>query len=148
MKKSDLVLGLVIILLCGLAFGATLSWPASSSVVGARGLDPSFFPRVVIIMLLLLALLLIWGSRKSTSEEKGFTLPSIRPFLVVLTTAGYIAFVKQAGFLITNALMLFVVTVIMGVKSSRALVFSVIGTLVVYVLFRKILMVPLPMGNW
>ena len=59
---------------------------------------------------------------------------------------GYIALADWIGFLIVAPLMLIATMRAFGVGWRAALVWSVVGTLVVHLAFYKLLRVPLPWG--
>jgi len=59
---------------------------------------------------------------------------------------GYILLVEKLGFLITGALLLFVIMWRLNVSPVKALIVAVVFNTIVHFLFAKIMRVPLPMG--
>ena len=70
----------------------------------------------------------------------------INAMFVLVGVAAYILFVEKLGFLITGALLLFVVMWRLKVPPIKALLVAVMFNGVVYFLFVKIMRVPLPLG--
>ena len=66
-------------------------------------------------------------------------------FVLVGVTA-YILFVEKLGFLLTGALLLFVVMWRLKVPPLKALIVAVAFNTIVHFLFAKIMRVPLPLG--
>lgn len=79
--------------------------------------------------------------------SKSFSFEGIINVLCVLASISfYIYFVETLGFLITGFLLLVLLMIKLGVPSWKSGVISLLSTLVIYMLFAKLLKVPLPWG--
>jgi putative tricarboxylic transport membrane protein len=68
-------------------------------------------------------------------------------FLAVIAAAvAYIYLAEVLGFLIVGTLILFVLFVLFGVRPGLAAIVAIVGTLVIWYAFYKLLRVPLPWG--
>lgn len=70
----------------------------------------------------------------------------INAMFILAGVTAYILFVERLGFLITGALLLFVVMWRLKVSPAKALVVAVVFNSLVHFLFVKIMRVPLPLG--
>jgi len=149
--KPDLIAGLLL-----LGFAALFGFGASrirvsplEGNVGAAGL-----PKLLAAMLAVLALLLIAqtlmgtagrfvGSRlKGTSEAHG------RALVMMLLGAGYILILPFAGYAVSAILLMAAVAVQMKLQGSiRIAAFAGLGGLFFFLLFVKLLNIPLPSGT-
>jgi putative tricarboxylic transport membrane protein len=114
---------------------------------------PALFPRILAgLMIIFGALVSIQGLRARDTSDKvawrelyrnpGF----INALFVLGAVVSYILFVEQVGFLITATLVTFVLMLRLRVRLLLALVVSIVFTNLVYLLFAKILLVPLATG--
>jgi putative tricarboxylic transport membrane protein len=69
-----------------------------------------------------------------------------KPALVMLAGLAYVLFAQQVGFLILAPIILTGLLLLGRVAPWRALVIGILGSVIVYVLFAKLLLVPLPLG--
>jgi len=67
---------------------------------------------------------------------------------VLGTVLCYILLAEYAGFLIFSFVILMILMKWLKVKILPSLIMSIVVTLAIYVLFAKILLVPLPWGLW
>jgi putative tricarboxylic transport membrane protein len=67
---------------------------------------------------------------------------------VLGTVLCYIFFTEYIGFLIFSFVILMILMKWLKVKMLPSLVMSIVVTLSIYILFAKILLVPLPWGLW
>lgn len=70
----------------------------------------------------------------------------VNAFCVIASIVFYIYFVDRLGFLITGFLLSGFLMIKLGVKGWKSGVISVLSTFLIYILFAKILRVPLPWG--
>ncbi len=70
----------------------------------------------------------------------------VNALFVLFGVLGYILFVERLGFLVTGALLLFVVMWRLKVRPLKALIVAVVFNTIVHFLFAKIMRVPLPLG--
>lgn len=149
MKISDSVVGAGFVVAGALIIGETLKFPTLEG--GQPG--PALFPRIVAgLMIIFGALVSILGLRARDTSDKvawrelyrnpGF----INALFVLGGVVGYILFVEQTGFLIMATLVTFVLMLRLRVRVLLALAVSIVFTNLVYLLFAKILLVPLPTG--
>jgi len=113
---------------------------------------PDLFPNLLAILFILFGGTLVIRGRSSSlqnEEKKGivFVLKRVFNALFVLGVgAAYVAMVNLIGFLITSALLLFVLMKQLGVTLYRSIAASIAITLFINLMFSKILRVPLPFG--
>lgn len=73
----------------------------------------------------------------------------VRAFGLIAIGAAYLALLPYLGYGVSAALLLMVVSTYTGLKPSwRTLVFAVVGGIAFYLLFVRLLQVPLPGGVW
>ena len=75
------------------------------------------------------------------SRSRAVIYRGLSPFVVIL---GYMLLVGRIGFLLTVAFLNFALSKVLGVKTTTSLVVSVVVSLAIYLLFGKLLAVPLP----
>lgn len=106
-------------------------------------ISAAFFPRLYIITLIICCLLIVLQSKKPSTVFPSFKITIAAAVLI----AGYAILIEPAGYFIVTPAFLFVLPSIMGYRRWGWLtVFSVGGTVFSYVVFYKILGVPLPLG--
>ncbi|MGB3416093.1 MAG: tripartite tricarboxylate transporter TctB family protein [Mesorhizobium sp.] len=72
-----------------------------------------------------------------------------RAFGLIAIGAVYLALLPHLGYAVSAALLLLVVSTYCGLKPSwRTLVFAVVGGAAFYIIFVRVLQVPLPAGLW
>ena len=77
------------------------------------------------------------------------TLSGLLNILFVLGTIGcYIFLAEYAGFMIFSFLVLLILMKWLKVRPLASILMSSVVTLVIYLLFAKVLLVPLPWGLW
>jgi putative tricarboxylic transport membrane protein len=149
MKISDSVVGAGFVVAGALIIGDTLKFPPLEG--GQPG--PALFPRILACLMIIFgALVSVNGLRARDTSDKvawrelyrnpGF----INALFVLGGVVAYILFVEKTGFLIIATLVTFVLMLRLRVRFLLALVVSVVFTNLVYLLFAKILLVPLPTG--
>lgn len=70
----------------------------------------------------------------------------LRPAIVVIAALAYIFFAQQIGFLLLAPVILFGLLIMGRVALVQSALISVIGSIVIYFLFARLLLVPLPLG--
>ena len=70
----------------------------------------------------------------------------LRPAIVVIVALAYIFFAQQIGLLLLAPVILFGLLIIGRVALVQSALISIIGSIVIYFLFAKLLLVPLPLG--
>lgn len=140
------VLGLTVIIASGSI--QTMVLVEKSSIVNSR-----FFPRVVGIMFCLMSVAMAAGtwSRRFINGGGGSGSYAYNAPFRFWATIGfgifYILLLKPLGFLIVSWLMLLLLFLVLGIRSKLLLaVLPVLVPLGIFVVFRMLLNVPLPMG--
>jgi putative tricarboxylic transport membrane protein len=146
MKKNDIIAGGIFIALGVFIFTQTWNYPSPEK--GHPG--PDLFPNLLALLFIGFGLALIIKARKLVATEpEGAPLGPrrISNALVVLgIVAAYVAAVNTVGFLITSAVLLFLLMKKLGVTILKSAIASIIITLFINLMFSKILRVPLPYG--
>ena len=150
MKINDAVFGVVL-----LALGVVVLWHVQSfPKIPGQNVGPALFPGSIAAGLIVCALLLIVSGLRSRAGVAWFEgLPWMRSprhvaafVALVLSTLAYILFSTSVGFLIVASLGLFAMLVAFGVERGMAVVVAIVGTIVIWYAFYKLLRVPLPWG--
>lgn len=149
MKISDTVVGAGFVAAGALILAGTASFPRLEG--GQPG--PALFPRILAgLMIIFGTLVSTQGLRARDTGDKVawrelYRNPGFVNALFVLGgVVGYILFVERVGFLIMATLATFVLMLRLRVRLLLALVVSIVFANLVYLLFAKILLVPLPTG--
>ena len=150
MRVSNTAIGLFLILGSALVLWHVQSFPSLDN--GYPG--PALFPTVLAVLFIFCGIgLIIQGIRQREKLLKfdtgALTLSGFLNILIVLATiVCYIFFVEYVGFLIFSFLVLLILMKWLQVKTLSSLLMSIGVTLVIYLLFAKMLLVPLPWGLW
>ena len=150
MKINDAIFGAILLVL-GLA---VLVHVQSFPKIPGQNVGPALFPGLVAALLAgCAALLMLSGVRSRPQMPWLEALPWMRSHrhawafvAVVGATIAYIALAERIGFLIVAPLALFAMFIAFGVRPVVAVVVAVLGTLVIWYAFYKLLRVPLPWG--
>ena len=128
---------LVLVVSQDLPFG-TLASPGSGML-----------PTLVIVLMMTFGLLLVAGGGNSPPLREVDWTDLPHAARVVAASAAAIALYQALGFLVTMALLLFVLTFVVERKPlAPALLFSCGVTALAYSLFNNLLKAPLPHGDW
>jgi putative tricarboxylic transport membrane protein len=149
-KINDAVFGGLLLVL-GLA---VLLHVQSFPKIPGQNVGPALFPGSVAAALVICALLLIISGVRSRPQSAWLQpLPWMRSlrhagaFVAVIgATIAYILLANSIGFLIIAPLALFAMFIAFGVRRVTALIVAIIGALVIWYAFYKLLRVPLPWG--
>ncbi len=149
MRLHDSILG-IIIMIAGIAI-AMHSSTFPSQLDGKPG--PALFPTVLATLFAISGLVLtIKGFLNKEDRKlfkvtlqlrKGGALNMIATFLSVIF---YVYAVETLGFLITMGIILLVLLLLLKTKPVLACIIAILGTVVIYLIFAKGLLVPLPEG--
>ena len=150
MKINDAVIGVVL-----LALGVAVFWHVQSfPKIPGQNVGPALFPGTIAAGLIVCSLLLIVSGMRTRAGSAWFEgLPWMRSprhvaafATLVLATIAYIFFSTSVGFLIVASLGLFAMLVAFGVRPVPAAAVAIVGTIVIWYAFYKLLRVPLPWG--
>lgn len=151
MAKIDLLYGSIIGLIAGVFF-----YVSGSFLVEVEGLDSRVYPRVISGFTFLLSLLLIVGGlrglfRESGSRQNPTALKSaVKRYYSVfkLFALGlvYVFVIEELGFILSTMLYVAAAMVLFGEKRPvRLIATAVSSAIVLYVVFRLVFRVPLPL---
>jgi putative tricarboxylic transport membrane protein len=150
MRVSNTAIGLVLIVFASAVLVYVRTFPSLDN--GYPG--PALFPSVLAVLFIICGIgLIIQGIRAGekllkfdigTLTRKGI----INILFVLAVILCYIYLSEYIGFLILSGVLLFVTPKWLGVSTLRSLILSVVVTLGIYLLFAKLLLVPLPWGLW
>jgi putative tricarboxylic transport membrane protein len=137
---SDRFLGIVVVLLAG-----SMAWAARdyAAIVEYEPVGPRAFP---MLLAALLAACGVWMAARP-SQNAEFSLASLKP---ILLCAGaiilYAALFQFAGFIVATALMALPVGRLFGGSWHQCALYGALLSVILYVLFDRLLDVVLPMG--
>jgi putative tricarboxylic transport membrane protein len=149
-KFNDAVFGALLLVL-GLA---VLVHVQSFPRIHGQNVGPALFPGAVAAALVVCALLLIASGVRARPQVAWFEgLPwlgsprHIAAFTAVIgATIAYIVLAERIGFLVVAPVALLAMFIAFGVRPVAAVVVALVGTLVIWYAFYKLLRVPLPWG--
>ena len=150
MKLDDALWGALLALVGGVILWHVQAFPR----IPGQNVGPALFPGTIAVGLIACALLLIVSGLRTRPRSAWFEgLPWMRSprhvaafVTLVLATIAYILFSTSVGFLIIASLGLFAMLVAFGVRPVPAVSVAIIGTIVIWYAFYKLLRVPLPWG--
>lgn len=129
-------------------FTQTVTYPSLEK--GHPG--PGLFPNLLAILFIAFGATLVWKARKPPSSDEAQTEVPLGPqritnaFFVIGIVAVYVLVVDFLGFLITSAVLLFLLMKKLHVSLFKSALASIAITLFINILFSKVLRVPLPFG--
>ncbi len=150
MRVSDTVIGLSLIIFAVAVLVHVQSFPELDA--GYPG--PALFPSVLSVLFIFCGIGLIFQGirRKENVLKLDIGSVSIAGWINIAAVLGavvcYIFFSDFLGFLIFSFVILLILMKWLRVSTVLSLVMSVGVTLVIYLLFAKILLFPLPWGLW
>lgn len=112
---------------------------------------PALFPGIVGALLLVFGLVLAVRALLTRGRPVAPGAPvapggPLRAFAVVGFVVAYFLLAEVVGFIVTMAVLLFLLTWLLGGKPLVAAVSAAVTTGVIVLLFRELLLVPLPVG--
>ena len=141
-KQADLVAA-VILLLIGIYVSIEVS---GYTKIASLDIGPAFFPRVLGSLLIVFAILLAGQAMKKNDQTQVVFINRNLMIVFGLVAAFAVAF-NFLGFIITSVVLLTVLMRLMGAESwKKAILVSIITTIVIYGVFHTFLNVPLPLG--
>jgi putative tricarboxylic transport membrane protein len=111
---------------------------------------PGFFPTILAVAIAASGLVMFVSKPEPADPEDEVEETGgnhyLRPAIVAIAALAYIFFSQQIGFLLLAPVMMFGLLAMGRVSAIKALLISVIGSVIIYFLFAKLLLVPLPLG--
>lgn len=146
MKKNDTVFGSIFIALGIFIFTQTFFYPSLEK--GHPG--PGLFPNLLAVLFIIFGSVLIFKAKRPSVAQEEIASPVRKKVTNALFVLGiiivYVVVVDKVGFLVTSAVLLFVLMKKLGAPVLRSATASICITLFINVMFLKILRVPLPPG--
>ncbi|MBQ9563397.1 MAG: tripartite tricarboxylate transporter TctB family protein [Lachnospiraceae bacterium] len=145
--RTDRYLGLGFVLLGGICFYSATTWPMyfASDPAG-----PGAIPKILSVGIILLGLILSVGGffQKKKAEKPLVTVVELRVIgLLSAACIVYILILPLIGYLLATPLLIAAILLICGSRNVKQIVLiSLIGTLVLFLLFYSLLRVNLPLG--
>lgn len=139
MKKLDLLLGYILVAICGVFYFMISRLPEKATI----------YPLFVTTLLLLLTLvhLIISFRSKSTEESNAFKGIYIKQLLFVLGFSGlYVGLINILGYVVSTVLYMLVSLIFMKMDKVKSILLSAGTAGFIFLLFKIILRVPLPKG--
>lgn len=150
MKKENIILGIMFISLALFAIYETTNFQKNPYGLSIDSLGAAFFPKLVSVLIILLSALLIVGElkKKNKKESSSFLDSKITfPLLIGALVFIYSFLIRFLGYIISTIILNIVLLIIFKVeKKTSIIVFPVILTLLVYVIFKIAFRVPLAEG--
>jgi len=147
-RAVDLRVGIALALLAAAVLWSAQAFP----VVPGQRLGAGFLPKLVGAGLGLCGLGLVLRSLRGTAYDDHVAAPTTSwrdiasALLILATIAAYIGLADRLGFLLIAPLCLLAVFRVLRVGWGPAMAWALGGTLLVHVMFYKLLRVPLPWG--
>lgn len=142
-KKSDFVSGILITIIGLVFFISTLKIKPAK-----LGLSPADFPRLITVALMICGIALVLKSlfSKQMPYKKTTDSSFVKKFIALIAMfLVYVSLVNTIGFLYLTPFFVFGAAYMFGLKKLYLNIFLSIGsTIVVYYVFSKIFLVPLP----
>jgi|YNPNPStandDraft_1061719.scaffolds.fasta_scaffold90762_2 putative tricarboxylic transport membrane protein len=149
MKRNDRIAGMIFIALGVFILTQTYSYPSLEK--GHPG--PGLFPNLLAILFMVFGGVLVARSRRldpSVASIEKPPKPTVERIANACSVLGlivlFVVAVDHVGFLITSALLLFLLMKRLGVSLLRSAASSILITLFINLMFAKLLRVPLPPG--
>ena len=148
MRAVDLRVGIALALLAAAVLWSAQAFP----VVPGQQLGAGFLPKLVGAGMLLCGLGLVVRSLRGAAYGDLVAAPTASwrdigsALLILATIAAYIGLADKLGFLLVAPLCLLAVFRVLRVGWATAIGFALGGTLLVHLVFYKLLRVPLPWG--
>jgi putative tricarboxylic transport membrane protein len=149
-KINDAVFGALL-----LALGVGILWHVQSfPKIPGQDVGPGLFPGTIAAVLIVCAVLLI---RSGVRDRAGRPWIAALPWVasrrhawafvsIIGSTIALILLSNSVGFLIVAPLTLFAMFIAFGVRATTAALVAIVGTVVIWYAFYKLLRVPLPWG--
>ncbi len=147
MKRNDTIAGAIFMALGATAFFHTTKF--DQTLITDNYLGATFFPRIVALVMVAISALVVIGGLRGNEETAGKASRKglIRTFAGIATIAAYAVAIEPLGFIISTILFNLIILVLFGVRRPLTLmILPPSVSLIIYWVFYKLLMVPLPEG--
>ena len=147
MKRNDTIAGAVFMALGATAFFHTTKF--DQTLITDNYLGATFFPRIVALVMIAISALVVAGGLRGNEETAGKASRKglIRTFAGIAAIASYALVIEPLGFIISTMLFNLIILALFGVRKPLTLmVLPPSVSLIIYWVFYKLLMVPLPEG--
>jgi hypothetical protein len=145
MRRQDVIVGVVALAACAVAFGLTFRFTTTTPAAMMSGMGAEFFPRLVLGAMAILAVCILFGVGNPPMDT-----PAAVPRIVVITVAvlaTYIASVELLGMWIASFAVMMVLGRMWGERRLALLAASSAGMLaVVWFVFVRLLKGSFPEG--
>lgn len=147
MKRVNLITSIIFIFI-----GAAIYWESSQfkqTMIKDKFSGPGFFPKLVAIMMIAAALILLFDSilKKEETTEKVFDKSIKLAIIGMVIILLYIISLDTLGFIIATVLLNYAFLFFFRVKEKIILLLQpAVTSFLIYWVFAKLLMVPLPEG--
>jgi len=135
-RNTNIYLSITLIILSIIVFIESLKLP---------NIDAQF-PKLISISLFITAIILVISSLKIKTQEKKKEYNYWRAGIVIVGLILYILILRWLGYLLSTGLLITYVIFILGYnKRKQIIVVAIVATVVLYLIFKILLGVPLPM---
>lgn len=158
MSKAPFLAGTILSLLGVGVIAESMRLPT----IPGQTYGPGFFPMLVGIGLLVFGAVYALNARRpmqpvimlegeGTALDEAEETPPERPFYgalawLIIGLVATILFWENVGFILLMSIVLTIFMTLLGVRIWQAAIVAIVSTIMVYLIFIKILMVPLPAG--
>lgn len=114
---------------------------------------PDFWPKLILVCLIMLSAYLsvsnlIKYTKKKADVSTTGDIGWQRVFIAALITIGYICLLKPLGFITASPLFIIAMMFLIRPEQKKMIPVGVVGILtIIYILFGKLLLIPLPKGQ-
>lgn len=139
MKKQDLILGYVLLAVCGAFYFMTSKLPKEATT----------YPMFVTSLLLFLTIIHLFITYRNNSAEESTTFKGLKlkQILFVLGGSGiYVAMISILGYISSTVIYISVILIGLKVDRKKSIIISTGSAAFIYILFKILLRVPLPTG--
>ena len=141
--QSDIVVGLVILALCAVAYWITLGFEQAPAAL-ARNVQPRTFPQLVIGLIAALTVVMMWRAWRSDEHKQRGPVPLMVP-LTVAVVAIFIGLFSFLGVFLAMAAICLGLPLLWGERRYLALAaYAVLFPAAIYGLFVRVLDVRFP----
>jgi len=116
-----------------------------------KEVGPDFWPKIILICLIALSAALtvshVINWRKSHGQVRAREEGWKRVLIAVLLAVGYVYFLKPLGFIVASPLFILGMMLLILPERKKIIPVTILGIMVmIYIIFSKLLFVPLPKG--